>query len=163
VTEDDEAERKRLVQLFFDPHRTDVEAYTSLFLYLKRGETKIDALRTKLMQTLPTRVTYSPEEKKARSFELEEGKPPQSVSEFVDRLCSFLIAALGGLFLIRPMLIMTIHPSKKKSLITVSASVVLFIVMLTFGVRVTNAEALVSTATYAAILVVFVGSSTWNN
>jgi hypothetical protein len=31
---------------------------------------------------------------------------------------------------------------------------------LTFGVRVGNVEALVSTATYAAVLVVFVGSST---
>jgi hypothetical protein len=58
------------------------------------------------------------------------------------------------------MLIMAIHPSTTKSLIIVSVSVFLFALALTSGVRVTNNEGLVSTATYAAVLVVFVGSST---
>jgi hypothetical protein len=57
------------------------------------------------------------------------------------------------------MLVMALGPSTEKSLVTVSAAVVLFAGVLTFGVRVTNVEALVSTATYAAVLVVFVGSS----
>jgi hypothetical protein len=59
-----------------------------------------------------------------------------------------------------PMLIMAIDSSTKKSLVTASASILLFIAVLTFGVRVSNIEALLSTATYAAVLVVFVGRST---
>lgn len=112
------------------------------------------------MTSLPAWLTYSRNERASRKREFAEGKAPKEVSAFVDRLCRFLIAAVGGLFLVGPMLIMAIDSSTKKSLITVSASVLLFIAVLTFGVRVSNVEALVSTATYAAVLVVFVGTST---
>ncbi|KAH8634272.1 hypothetical protein IG631_09672 [Alternaria alternata] len=112
------------------------------------------------MKRLPVWMTYSHNERAARKKEFGDGKPPKEVSDFVDRLCRFIIAAVGGLFLVGPMLIMAIRPSTTKSLITVSASVFLFAIVLTFGVRVTNIEGLVSTATYAAVLVVFVGSST---
>lgn len=54
---------------------------------------------------------------------------------------------------------MTLQPSEKKSLVTVSVAVVNFALILAFGVKVSNVETLVSTATYAAVLVVFVGTS----
>jgi uncharacterized membrane protein len=42
-------------------------------------------------------------------------------------LCRFLTAATGELFLIGPMLIMAIRPSTRKSLVTGSAGVLVFI------------------------------------
>jgi hypothetical protein len=114
------------------------------------------------MDNLPAWLTYSRDERAARRREFAEGKSPKEVSAFVDRLCRFMTATVGGIFLIGPVLIMANDPSTKKSLITISASVLLFIAVLTFGIRVTTIEALVSTATYAAVLVVFLGSSTDN-
>jgi hypothetical protein len=50
---------------------------------------------------------------------------------------------------------MTLHQSKAKSLITVSVCIVLFALITALGVRVSNVETLMSTATYAAVLMVF--------
>lgn len=108
----------------------------------------------------PAWLTYSFNECSARRREFSKGKPPKEVSPFIDQLCRFTIAAVGGSFLVGPMLIMAISPSTTKSLVTVSVSVMIFIAVLTFVVKPANVEALVSTATYAAVLVVFVGSST---
>jgi hypothetical protein len=136
------------------------EAFNSHYSYFTETETKVDALRTTLMRVLPARMTYSQNERISRKAEYRSGKPPKEISAFLDGLVRFLVATLGGLFLVGPMLIMAIHPSRNKSLITVSAAVFLFIAVLSFGVKVNNVEALVSTATYAAVLVVFVGTST---
>ena len=57
------------------------------------------------------------------------------------------------------MLIMVFAPSTVKSVSTVSAAVLLFASVMAFGVRAGNVETLVATATYAAVLVVFVGTS----
>jgi hypothetical protein len=54
---------------------------------------------------------------------------------------------------------MAISPSQVKSLATVSVSVIVFSLISSFVIRLTNVETLVSTATYAAVLVVFVGTS----
>lgn len=81
------------------------------------------------------------------------------ISQFVDRLVRFAVAITGGTFLVVPMLIMAISPSQVKSLATVSVSVIVFSLILSFVIRLTNVETLVSTATYAAVLVVFVGTS----
>lgn len=66
---------------------------------------------------------------------------------------------MGGTFLVVPMLIMAIDPSQTKSLATASVSVIVFALILSFAIRLSNVETLVSTATYAAVLVVFVGTS----
>ena len=81
------------------------------------------------------------------------------VSQFVDRLVRFSVSILGGTFLVVPMLIMAIDSSQTKSLATVSVSVIVFALLLSFAIRLSNVETLVSTATYAAVLVVFVGTS----
>ena len=72
-------------------------------------------------------------------------------------------AMIGGLFLIVPMLIMTLHKSLATSLITVSVSVILFALFIVFGSEVigtdpSQQELILSTAAYAAVLVVFVGA-----
>lgn len=112
------------------------------------------------MNNLPSRLTFSPHERLARAKEYEEGHSPREVSGFIDRLARFVIAIAGsGIFLIVPMIIMAIQPSIQNSLITVSVAVVVFSLVLSFGIQGTNLETLVSTATYAAVLVVFVGTS----
>lgn len=115
------------------------------------------------MRRLPARFTFSSEERRHRKQEYLSGKAaPHEVNALVDRAVRFAVAIAGGLFLVVPMLVMALDASRGKSLVTVSASVVLFALVLSFGVRVTNLETLVSTATYAAVLVVFVGTSTGN-
>ncbi|CAN9445952.1 unnamed protein product [Alternaria alternata] len=156
----DANKRELLLQRYFQSRVKDMGVFRSHYSYFDVTDVKIDSLRSLLMERLPVWMTYSLNERAARRREFRDGKPPKEVSDFVDRLCRFIIAAIGGLFLVGPMLIMAIRPSTAKSLITVSASVFLFAIVLTFGVRVTNIEGLVSTATYAAVLVVFVGSST---
>jgi VIT1/CCC1 family predicted Fe2+/Mn2+ transporter len=124
---------------------------------------KIDSLRAVLMRYLPPWLSFSHEERQERKREFAEGRPPKEVSPFVDRLVRFVISFIGGVFLVAPMVIMTFHQSQTKSLVTVSVAVVLFALILSFGIRVPNAETLISTATYAAVLVVFVGTSTSGN
>lgn len=68
-------------------------------------------------------------------------------------------ALFGGLMLILPMIIMTVHASVAKSLITSSISVsivAISIIPLSDG---TWRDVLGMTAAYAAVLVVFVGTS----
>jgi uncharacterized membrane protein len=117
-------------------------------------------MRLFFMRRLPAWMTWSQNAREARKTEYNDRKSPREVSAFVDRFTRFVVAGVGGLFLIGPMLIMSFGPSKNKSLITVSASVMLFISVLSLWIKVSNVEALVSAATYAAVLVVFVGTST---
>jgi len=67
----------------------------------------------------------------------------------------------GGLALIGPMLIMTLHPSRNTSLITVSVATFLFALLLALLARdSTGKDVLGATVAYAAVLVMFVGTST---
>lgn len=111
------------------------------------------------MAYLPSRFTFSHHEREKRLKEYEHGDPPREISIFVDTLARLIIAITGGACLIVPMVIMSLSPSEVKSLVTVSVAVVVFSLMLSFGTRVSNIETLVSTATYAAVLVVFVGTN----
>lgn len=117
-------------------------------------------MRDAFMRYLPSRLAFSKEERHQRRQEYLDGKLPKEVSKFVDRSIRFVMAVSSGLFLIVPMIIMTIRPSDVKSLVTVSAFVLLFALILSFVIKVSNIDTLVSTATYAAVLVVFVGTST---
>lgn len=60
------------------------------------------------------------------------------------------------------MLIMSFDQSQTKSLIVISSAVVIFGLVVSLGIRVSSIETLVATATYAAVLVVFLGSTTGN-
>lgn len=57
------------------------------------------------------------------------------------------------------MLIMRLHPSLTKSLVTTSVAELLFSGAVSIVFKASNAETLAITATYAAVLVVFVGTS----
>jgi hypothetical protein len=160
LTYNEATKRADMLQRYFQSQVKDLRVFKSYYSYFDVTVAKIDRLRTLLMNRLPVWITYSRNERAVRRDKFEAGYPPKEVSVSIDRLCRFIIAAIGGLFLVGPMLIMAIRPSTAKSLITVSASVFLFAVVLTFGIRVTYLEGLVSTATYAAVLVGFVGPGT---
>ncbi|KAK4450313.1 hypothetical protein QBC34DRAFT_461777 [Podospora aff. communis PSN243] len=151
--------RKLLLQRFFQSENDFNDPFHSHYAFFKHGEKQIDPVRRALMRYLPSRLAYSEEERGQRSREYAEGKPPLRVSRFVDRLVRFSVAITGETFLVVPMLIMAIDSSQVKSLATVSVSVVVFALILSFAIRLSNVETLVSTATYAAVLVVFVGTS----
>ena len=152
--------RKLLLSRFFQSRDDFNDPFHSHYAFFKNDDGHIDPLRRIFMKYLPSRLTYSAEERRQRRKEYNEGKEPKYVSKFVDRSVRLLVALIGGLFLVAPMIVMTINASQNKSLITVSVAVVLFALSLSFGVKVSNVETLVSTATYAAVLVVFVGTST---
>jgi len=137
--------------------------FKSHYSYFQEEDEPIDPLRGFFMRNLPSLLAYSREERGQRPTEYSEGKPPKTVSKFVDRLARFLVAFTGGIFLVVPMIIMTLGNSQTKSLVTVSIMVALFALILSFIIRVSNIETLVSTATYAAVLVVFVGTTTNSN
>lgn len=72
-----------------------------------------------------------------------------------------IMATFGGVALIAPMLIMTLHSSRNTSLITTSLATFIFALVLAIGA--TNSagkDVLTATAAYAAVLVVFVGTNT---
>lgn len=70
------------------------------------------------------------------------------------------MAAFGGAALVAPMLIMTLHPTKVTNLVTVSAFVVVVAVLLAYVMtEATPQDIIGATAAYAAVLVVFVGTS----
>lgn len=75
-----------------------------------------------------------------------------------------VFALLGGISLIGPILIMTLHASTTTSLITVSVATFIFaLVMALFATDVGGKDVLAATAAYAAVLVVFIGTSTSSN
>lgn len=153
---------QRYLQSVGTDHRDAFHSHYAFFEDVD-AHAKIDPLRQMLMQHLPSWLAFSQQEKAERSKEYNEGKRPKEVSTPVDRLARFLIALTGGSFLIVPMVIMSLNPSQTKSLVTVSLAVLLFTILLSFGIRVSNVETLVATATYADVLVVFVGTSNGNS
>ncbi|KAL6788677.1 hypothetical protein J3E68DRAFT_430889 [Trichoderma sp. SZMC 28012] len=119
-----------------------------------------DPLRDILKAVLPKSLTYTKREIQRRTPEFLEGQPPTGVSGFVDKLARFIVAFIGGAALVVPMLIMRLpEVTLTKSLVTVSVAVLLFAVVLSLVLRASNTDTMVSTATYAAVLVVFVGTT----
>ena len=118
-----------------------------------------DVVREILRRYLTRRLSWSPSERKANKVGYHKGERPKTYSPFLDALARFIIAVGGGLSLIVPMLVMSFDASRTKSLVTVSVAVVLFALLLSLGFDTDNKDTLMATATYAAVLVVFVGTS----
>lgn len=118
-----------------------------------------DFLRDKLRHWLPNRLSYSSTERTRRPLEFKQGKPPADISPLVDNLVRLFVSLMAVLALVAPMCIMAVRPSPAKSLITASIFMVVFACSLSFAMKTTNVETLVATATYSAVLVVFVGTN----
>jgi hypothetical protein len=77
-------------------------------------------------------------------------------------LLRFSMASTGGLFLIVPVLVMANVPGRTSSLITTCIAMLLFAIGITLGTELKPDQVLGATAAYAAVLVVFVGTSLAN-
>ena len=75
------------------------------------------------------------------------------------RLLRFAMAAVGGLLLIVPVIIMAKIPGTNASLVTTCFSMLVFAALITWLSDLGPNEILGTTAAYAAVLVVFVGTS----
>ena len=81
----------------------------------------------------------------------------QREKAFTERI---VMAMFGGIALIGPVLIMTLHKSRNTSLITVSVATFVFALVLAVGATDSaGKDVLGATAAYAAVLIVFVGTS----
>ena len=158
-------ERKALLKISFPSLMSQcrwTKPFESHYYALNDNKAQVDNLRKALRHSLPRHLTYSRAERGRRAREFEEGEPPHEISAVVDRLARLILALVGGGFLIVPMMIMAINPSQTKSLVTASVGTLLFSCAISLGLNSTNSETMVSTATYAAVLVVFVGITTTN-
>jgi hypothetical protein len=163
VSKPEARRRKLLLQRYFQTPGHDFgDPFSSHYSYFEPASSRVDPLRHFFMRHLPSSLTFSPEGKEERAKEYQDGELPKEISVFVDRLARVLIALTGGAFLIVPMVIMVLNQghNQVQNLVTASTAVVLFALAMAFGVRVSNAETLIATATYAAVLVVFVCTST---
>lgn len=134
--------------------------------YFKHEEfEKQNQLHSLLVWALPKEWTWSREEKESRplsyssDIEGEKGFRPRRASLSVQIIGSTIVALFSGACIIAPMAFMSIRPDRSKNLITVSVSVVVFGFFLAAVVQMRSKEIFVATATYAAVLVVFVGAS----
>ncbi len=91
--------------------------------------------------------------------ELDKGRLSQR--HVIERVKSRLyMAILGGAALIGTVLIMTLKPTLEGNLLTASISTMIFaIMMVIFATDASGKDVLASTAAYAAVMVVFIGTS----
>ncbi|KAL9630456.1 MAG: hypothetical protein Q9204_004712 [Flavoplaca sp. TL-2023a] len=95
-------------------------------------------------------------------FDYERSERRERLARKLGMRNRFIAAVLGGLSLIAPMLIMAIKPSQVKTLCTSSVAVLLFSLGLAWMSSARTETLLATTATYAAVMVVFVGVNSNN-
>jgi VIT1/CCC1 family predicted Fe2+/Mn2+ transporter len=78
------------------------------------------------------------------------------ISAAADKLAGFLVAFVGGAFLLAPMCELTYVHSQKYQVISVVLWVLFFSMAVAATSRAKNQELLAATAVYAAVLVVFI-------
>lgn len=110
-------------------------------------------------KVLPVRVTYTEAERRRRWVAFVSKRPPKEVSFLVDSLVRFILALCGGVLVIVPIVIMVLFPGILRCLIVTGVSVLIFAVVVGFSQQTSNVTALGVTATYSAVLVVFLGLS----
>ena len=88
---------------------------------------------------------------------------PNDINPFVDGLARFLVALMGGAFLLVPIIVMSFTNSQNWRLVISSIAVIAFAVFLSFLSEASNQEVLGGAAAYAAVMVVFVGSALSNS
>jgi hypothetical protein len=118
--------------------------------YVNALTEKIPNVFYRLFQDRNEKYTY-------RELDKDGREAREKRKAFADRL---RLGAFGGVALIGPMLLMVLHRSRDTSLITASASTMLFAFTLAIAAKdLKGMDVLAATAAYAAVLVVFVGAS----
>ena len=152
--------QSRLETTFIEIAAHPNKPYKTGYRFLKDDQLDgLDGIHWLLKKLLPRSWSYSKEEKRRRVSDYYiDKKSPSGTSVLVDGLARFLIATASGASLIVPMVVMSLHKSLTKSLITTSVAVLLFAVFASL-IQAQNSEIITATAAYAAVLVVFVGVS----
>jgi hypothetical protein len=129
--------------------------YSGNYRTLPKKDAASSRLRSAVINLLPVSLAYAKAEKDTSLYMI---RPPKSISLPVRIIASTIIAVSGGALLVVPMVIMSFNTNRTKSLVTVSCSVLLFGFFLGTVIRSKGSEIFEATATYAAVLVVFVGA-----
>ncbi|KAI1091046.1 hypothetical protein F5B19DRAFT_294089 [Rostrohypoxylon terebratum] len=115
------------------------------------------------MKYLPKQLSWSKEERRRRQKEYALGKQPKEVSNFVDRSIRFIIASISSLFIIVPTLVGAVvtEPSEVRMsqgtvFFTWTSFTLLFSLVLSVAVKASNTETVVSTLTYATVLLALI-------
>jgi hypothetical protein len=128
------------------------------YVTFPRRDVTSSRLASTLIGILPDYFTFKLKRKKRSGVNYEWYTRKQEL--LVRIIASTIIAISGGALLIVPMVIMSFDTNRNKSLITVSCSVLLFGFFLSAVMRSKSSDVFVAIATYTAVLVVFVGTST---
>jgi hypothetical protein len=132
---------------------------------LREIEIKPRDLIASIRSLLPRSWCWSKTERDLRPevYKLDlQGVPgfaPKGPSLIVTIVAGTIVSLASSVWIIVPTIIMSFQGGRTKSLVTVAVAVTLFGFFLLVGVRTKISETFLATATYAAILVVFVGSS----
>jgi hypothetical protein len=160
-------ELERVFESMIQPNTTGINPsdksvpYDNHYLSLNpRPSQKADPVRELLRKVLPKYISWTAQEKKNRRADYSRGEPPEIYSPSLNRIARFLVGLVGAAWLIVPLLIMAFHSSLTKTMITVCTSVVLFALAVSLVFELDNKDTVTATSTYAAVLVVFVGTST---
>jgi len=141
-------------------------------------DTESDSIKSWLQSFLPVTVAV-PETQRDRQANLERKlssinfsgqyneyitalrrRPKKlKLTSTMTRFATFTISLMGGVSLIVPMVVLIYTTPISIKIVIISISVLAFAAMLAVFTRAKNQELLVATAAYAAVLVVFVGSS----
>jgi VIT1/CCC1 family predicted Fe2+/Mn2+ transporter len=119
-------------------------------------------LQVFLQVHLPTWLSWSNSEKKSQPAYYAKGNLPTKISMTVRVLAGLIVALASAAAIIVPIVVMSFGASKNKSLVVTSVAVVLFGFVLAAVVKARSENVFIATATYAAVLVVFVGVSGGN-
>jgi hypothetical protein len=114
-------------------------------------------IRMKTLEEMRVRIQelYETELKKATTSGLLKRSKTNAAKALTARI---IMAVGGGLALIAPMLIMTLHPTKLTRLLTSSCfMIVVAVALAAFMDTAEPKDIIASTAAYAAVLVIFVG------
>jgi hypothetical protein len=157
--QEDSSSRRWLLGRGFGPTDDPIRRLVKFLLPKKWTLSAVEWERTQVISTpMGTRLSLfvrwykltPPEEK---DFELKGTSPA------IEHLARFILALVSGAAVIVPMIIIVYNSSKLKSVITTTVAILLFALFISLSTRSSNQETLAATATYAAVLIVFVGTS----
>jgi len=141
-------------------YNLSIDALSIGWLYaFPNANSTTSRLLSLLTTLLPRQITWSSAEKIRDPHYYATGKRPTTPSAAVRVIGSLIISVASGASIIVPMIIMSFDEGKTKSLIVVSVAVLLFGFVLAAVIQARSENVFLATATYAAVLVVFVGAN----
>jgi hypothetical protein len=141
-------------------YNLDIDALAIGWFYtFPKVHSTTSRLLSLLITLLPRQISWSAAERKRDPHYYATGKRPTQPSVAVRIIGSVIVSVASGASIIVPMIIMSFDGGRTKSLIVVSVAVLFFGFVLAAVIQVRGENVFLATATYAAVLVVFVGAN----